>query len=194
MLVLVLQAAPPCAALDEEPRHPTLLMSAKASVDHRRTHNLLLISRLLSLRDAASPFTLVLDSLSQSARPLLREYIQRAQKVSSRSSSESAQTTTDAACSSTAHSSRTAKSSLSPFPPLLLPPESPRLSLRGASPSRSCKRKSRPPCPAPRVCHCPLPCYMLVIQRQQTYTFALQHTHPPEAAKANTIIPAQALS
>ncbi|TGZ82866.1 hypothetical protein EX30DRAFT_339134 [Ascodesmis nigricans] len=56
-------------------------MSAKASLNHRRTHNLLLISRLLSLRDAASPFTLILDSLAQSARPLVREYIQRATKV-----------------------------------------------------------------------------------------------------------------
>lgn len=45
--------------------------------DHRRTHNLLLISRLLSLRDPASPFTLILDSLSQSAKPLIDEYISR---------------------------------------------------------------------------------------------------------------------
>ncbi|KAA8911330.1 Elongator complex protein 5 [Sphaerosporella brunnea] len=46
--------------------------------DHRRTHNLLLLSRLLSLRDNASPFTLLLDSLSQSAAPLVTEYISRA--------------------------------------------------------------------------------------------------------------------
>ena len=50
----------------------------KESLDHRRTHNLLLISRLLSLRDNASPFTLLLDTLSQSAKPVLREYISRA--------------------------------------------------------------------------------------------------------------------
>jgi hypothetical protein len=48
------------------------------SLPHRRTHNLLLISRLLSLRDNVSPFTLLLDSLSQSAKPLVREYIRRA--------------------------------------------------------------------------------------------------------------------
>ncbi|KAI5852234.1 Elongator complex protein 5 [Tricharina praecox] len=53
-------------------------MSPAESVDHRRTHNLLLVSRLLSLRDTASPFTLLLDSLSQSSRPLVREYIERA--------------------------------------------------------------------------------------------------------------------
>lgn len=45
--------------------------------DHRRTHNLLLISRLLNLRDPVSPFTLILDSLSQSAKPLIDEYISR---------------------------------------------------------------------------------------------------------------------
>ncbi|KAG0641346.1 killer toxin sensitivity protein [Tuber brumale] len=49
------------------------------SLHHRRTHNLLLITRLLSLRDGVSPFTLLLDSLSQSARPLLQEYIRRQQ-------------------------------------------------------------------------------------------------------------------
>jgi len=48
------------------------------AVDHRRTHNLLLISRLLGLRDTVSPFTLLLDSLSQSSRPLVCEYIERA--------------------------------------------------------------------------------------------------------------------
>ncbi|KAF8544441.1 Elongator complex protein 5, partial [Trichophaea hybrida] len=52
-------------------------MPSKESLDHRRTHNLLLISRLLSLRDAASPFTLILDTLSQSSKPLIREYISR---------------------------------------------------------------------------------------------------------------------
>ncbi|KAJ5173783.1 Histone acetylation protein 2 [Penicillium coprophilum] len=48
------------------------------NLSHRRTHNLLLISKLLSLRDTASPLTLVLDSLEQPATPLLKEYIRRA--------------------------------------------------------------------------------------------------------------------
>ncbi|OJJ43827.1 hypothetical protein ASPZODRAFT_122945 [Penicilliopsis zonata CBS 506.65] len=52
-------------------------MSAK-NLSHRRTHNLLLISKLLSLRDTASPLTLLLDSLEQPATPLIREYIRRA--------------------------------------------------------------------------------------------------------------------
>ena len=57
--------------------HPNLL--------HRRTHNLLLISKLLSQRDSASPFTLVLDSLEQSAKCLLQEYIRRAKVCESHS-------------------------------------------------------------------------------------------------------------
>lgn len=51
---------------------------APLNLSHRRTHNLLLISKLLGLRDTASPFTLLLDSLEQPATPLLREYIRRA--------------------------------------------------------------------------------------------------------------------
>lgn len=51
---------------------------APASTSHRQTHNLLLISKLLSLRDTASPLTLVLDSLEQPATPLTKEYIRRA--------------------------------------------------------------------------------------------------------------------
>lgn len=47
-------------------------------LQHRRTHNLLLIKKLLDCRDNASPFTLVVDSLKQSARPLLRDITQRA--------------------------------------------------------------------------------------------------------------------
>ncbi|KAL1970289.1 hypothetical protein VTN77DRAFT_5449 [Rasamsonia byssochlamydoides] len=53
-------------------------MPSKNNLSHRRTHNLLLISKLLSLRDTASPLTLLLDSLEQPARPLIREYIRRA--------------------------------------------------------------------------------------------------------------------
>ncbi|KAE8372836.1 Elongator complex protein 5 [Aspergillus bertholletiae] len=51
---------------------------APANISHRQTHNLLLISKLLSLRDTASPLTLLLDSLEQPATPLIKEYIRRA--------------------------------------------------------------------------------------------------------------------
>jgi elongator complex protein 5 len=51
---------------------------APSSIQHRRTHNLLLISKLLNQRDTASPFTLVLDSLEQSAKPLVAEQVKRA--------------------------------------------------------------------------------------------------------------------
>lgn len=54
---------------------------APLNLTHRRTHNLLLISKLLSLRDTASPLTLLLDSLEQPATPLIKEYLRRA-KVS----------------------------------------------------------------------------------------------------------------
>jgi len=47
----------------------------------RRTQSRLLVSKLLDSRDSASPFTLIIDSLEQSARPLWQEYIRRA-KVS----------------------------------------------------------------------------------------------------------------
>lgn len=45
---------------------------------HARSHSLLLLQRILNLRDAASPLTLVLDTLEQTARPLLRELYTRA--------------------------------------------------------------------------------------------------------------------
>jgi len=48
---------------------------------HGRTQRLLLVNKLLDSRDNASPFTLILDSLEQSAQPLIGEYIRRA-KVS----------------------------------------------------------------------------------------------------------------
>ncbi|KAJ0425323.1 Elongator complex protein 5 [Aspergillus carlsbadensis] len=51
---------------------------APSNISHRQTHNLLLISKLLSLRDTASPLTLLLDSLEQPATPLVKEYIRRA--------------------------------------------------------------------------------------------------------------------
>ncbi|MCJ1300107.1 hypothetical protein MMC08_002901 [Hypocenomyce scalaris] len=58
-------------------------MSERA-LKHRRTHNLLLIQKLLNLRDAASPFTLIIDTLEQSAKPLLWEYIKRSKSVQTR--------------------------------------------------------------------------------------------------------------
>ncbi|KAF7597320.1 hypothetical protein BBP40_006260 [Aspergillus hancockii] len=51
---------------------------APTNMSHRQTHNLLLISKLLSLRDTVSPLTLLLDSLEQPAAPLIKEYIRRA--------------------------------------------------------------------------------------------------------------------
>ncbi|EED19293.1 killer toxin sensitivity protein (Iki1), putative [Talaromyces stipitatus ATCC 10500] len=59
--------------------HSMVTMSSASNLSHRRTHNLLLISKLLSLRDTASPLTLVLDSLEQPGKPLLNEYIRRTQ-------------------------------------------------------------------------------------------------------------------
>ncbi|KAF2156239.1 hypothetical protein K461DRAFT_310740 [Myriangium duriaei CBS 260.36] len=57
---------------------------APVNLEHHRTHNLLLASKLLNQRETASPFTLVLDDLEQSARPLLRDCIKRAQKSCTR--------------------------------------------------------------------------------------------------------------
>ncbi|KAK6349758.1 hypothetical protein TWF696_006034 [Orbilia brochopaga] len=51
------------------------------TVQYRRTHNLLLGTRLLSQRGTPSPFTLILDSLSQSSIPLVEEYIARAKAI-----------------------------------------------------------------------------------------------------------------
>jgi elongator complex protein 5 len=53
-------------------------MPSKKELHHRRTHNLLLIQKLLGGRENASPFTLVLDSLEQSDQPLIREITKRA--------------------------------------------------------------------------------------------------------------------
>jgi elongator complex protein 5 len=58
---------------------------ASSYMSHRQTHNLLLISKLLSLRDTASPLTLLLDSLEQPATPLIKEYIRRARVGCSKS-------------------------------------------------------------------------------------------------------------
>jgi elongator complex protein 5 len=51
---------------------------AERAMQHRRTHNLLLFQRLLSLREGSSPFTLVLDSLEQSGKSLIAEYVRHA--------------------------------------------------------------------------------------------------------------------
>lgn len=52
-------------------------MSDRA-LQHRRVHNLLLIQKLLAGRGETSPFTLVLDSVEQSAKPLIEHYIHNA--------------------------------------------------------------------------------------------------------------------
>lgn len=51
---------------------------APSAKQHRRAHNLLLLNNLIGHQSTISPFTLVLDTLEQTARPLLAEYIQRA--------------------------------------------------------------------------------------------------------------------
>ncbi|KAI9802798.1 MAG: hypothetical protein M1833_001397 [Piccolia ochrophora] len=48
------------------------------NLQHRRNHHLLLISRVLNLRENASPLTLIIDSVEQSAKGLIRGFIQRA--------------------------------------------------------------------------------------------------------------------
>jgi elongator complex protein 5 len=56
---------------------------APSAQAHKRAHSLLLFEKLLNLRDSASPLTLVLDTLEQSAQPLTHEFMRRA-KVSAR--------------------------------------------------------------------------------------------------------------
>jgi elongator complex protein 5 len=56
-------------------------MMAPSAQAHQRTHSLLLFQKLLSLRDSASPLTLILDGLEQSAGPLVNEFMNSA-KVS----------------------------------------------------------------------------------------------------------------
>ncbi|KAJ4424597.1 hypothetical protein N0V82_000728 [Gnomoniopsis sp. IMI 355080] len=51
---------------------------APSAQAHRRSHSLLLFQKLLNLRDSASPLTLVLDTLEQSATPVVQEFINRA--------------------------------------------------------------------------------------------------------------------
>ncbi|XXG99805.1 hypothetical protein Hte_006146 [Hypoxylon texense] len=51
---------------------------------HARSHALLLLQKLLNLRDSASPFTLVLDTLEQSGKPVIREFLSRAKVAKSK--------------------------------------------------------------------------------------------------------------
>ncbi|KAI0884432.1 histone acetylation protein 2 [Annulohypoxylon maeteangense] len=58
-------------------------MSSSAQ-SHARSHALLLLQKLLNLRDSASPLTLVLDTLEQSAKPLIGEFLSRAKATKSK--------------------------------------------------------------------------------------------------------------
>jgi hypothetical protein len=51
---------------------------APSPLQQRRTHNTLLFQKLLNLREGASPFTLILDTLEQSGAPVVREFARRA--------------------------------------------------------------------------------------------------------------------
>ncbi|CAI6096316.1 unnamed protein product [Clonostachys chloroleuca] len=51
---------------------------APANNAHTRSHSLLLLQKLLNLRDGASPLTLILDSLEGTAQPLIFEFFSRA--------------------------------------------------------------------------------------------------------------------
>ncbi|RKF80188.1 Elongator complex protein 5 [Golovinomyces cichoracearum] len=53
-------------------------MTSTAS-KHKSTYNTLLIQKLLNLRDGASPFTLIIDSLEQDGLPIINEFRKRAQ-------------------------------------------------------------------------------------------------------------------
>ncbi|KAK4230355.1 Elongator complex protein 5 [Podospora fimiseda] len=51
---------------------------APSAQAHHRSHSLLLLQKLLNLRDTASPLTFILDTLEQPAKPLLQEFTTRA--------------------------------------------------------------------------------------------------------------------
>lgn len=51
---------------------------APSAQAHKRSHSLLLLQKLLNLRDNASPLTLVLDTLEQGSGPVLQEFTTRA--------------------------------------------------------------------------------------------------------------------
>ncbi|KAI0405321.1 Elongator complex protein 5 [Xylaria palmicola] len=54
-------------------------MPSSTTQSHARSHALLLLQKLLNLRDSASPLTLVIDTLEQSGKLILREFMSRAQ-------------------------------------------------------------------------------------------------------------------
>ncbi|KAF4462007.1 elongator complex 5 [Fusarium albosuccineum] len=62
------------------PRAQPWIMAPTSNV-HARSHSLLLLQKLLNLRDGASPLTLVIDNLEQPARPLLNEFVSRAKAI-----------------------------------------------------------------------------------------------------------------
>ena len=51
---------------------------ADRTLQYRRVHNLLFLQKQLSLRETSSPFTLVLDTIEQPAKPLIQRYLQNA--------------------------------------------------------------------------------------------------------------------
>ena len=51
---------------------------APPALQQRKTHNTLLFQKLLNLRDGASPFTLIVDTLEQGGGPVVREFAKRA--------------------------------------------------------------------------------------------------------------------
>jgi elongator complex protein 5 len=51
---------------------------AGTNTTHNRSHSLLLLQKLLNLRDSASPLTVILDNLEQPAQPVVDEFIARA--------------------------------------------------------------------------------------------------------------------
>ncbi|KAK7514957.1 Elongator complex protein 5 [Phyllosticta citriasiana] len=53
-------------------------MALSKQAEHRRAHNLLLMSKLLSCRDNMSPFTLIIDTLEKSGKGVVREFVKRA--------------------------------------------------------------------------------------------------------------------
>lgn len=66
------------AAKRTPPKASPVGSMAQTSNSHTRSHSLLLLQKLLNLRDGSSPLTLILDSLEQTAQPALTEFISRA--------------------------------------------------------------------------------------------------------------------
>lgn len=48
-------------------------------LQHRRVHHVLLLQKILSLRQGSSPFTLILDTVEQSAHPLIERLFRAAE-------------------------------------------------------------------------------------------------------------------